>query len=85
MEHFCTLFILRGLFFQLFGHFVYVNSYRKTNILQNHWRYIQYMKTTEQRKIATTKGKLLSYLGIIKLTSRPNLKFYLTTIFKSVF
>ena len=50
MEHFCTLFILRGLFFQLFGHFVYVNSYRKTNILQNRWRYIQYMKTTDSEK-----------------------------------
>ena len=50
MEHFCTLFIFRGLFFQLFGNFVYVNSYRKTNILQNRWRYIQYMKTTDSEK-----------------------------------
>ena len=50
MEHFCTLFILRGLFFQLFGHFVYANSYRKSDILQNRRRYIQYMKTTDSEK-----------------------------------
>ena len=34
----------------------------------------------KQRKIARTEGKLFSYLGIIKFTSRLNLKFYLTTI-----
>ena len=50
MEHFCTLFILRGLFFQLFGHFVYANFYGKTDILQNRRRYIQYMKTTDSEK-----------------------------------
>ena len=43
MEHFCTLFIFCGLFFQAFGHSVYANSHRKTDILQNRWRYIQYM------------------------------------------
>ena len=50
MEHFCALFILRGLFFQRFGHFVYANSYRKTDILQIRRRYIQYMKTTDSEK-----------------------------------
>ena len=84
MEHFCTLFIFRGLFFQLFGHFVYANSYRKTDILQNREIYSIY-EDNRQRKIARTKGKLFSYLGIIKLTSRLDLKFYLTTIFKSAF
>ena len=47
MEHSCTLFMFRGLFFQRFGHFVYANSYRKTDILQNRWRYIQYTKKTD--------------------------------------
>ena len=50
MEHFCTLFIFRGLFFQLLGHSVYANSYRKTDILQNRRIYIQYMKTTDSEK-----------------------------------
>ena len=50
MEHFCTFSIFRGLFFQRFGHFVYANSHRKTDILQNRRRYIQYMKTTDNEK-----------------------------------
>ena len=50
MEHFCTFFIFLGLFFQRFGHFVYANSYRKTDILENRRRYIQYMKTTDNEK-----------------------------------
>ena len=41
MKHFRTLPIFRGLFFQLFGHSVYANSYRETDILQNHRRYMQ--------------------------------------------
>ena len=62
MEHFCTLFIFLGLFFQLFGHFVYANSYRKTHILQSREIYSIY-EDNRRRKIATTKDKLFSYLG----------------------
>ena len=50
MEHFCTLFIFRGLFFQLFGHSLCENFYPKTYIVQNRRRYIQYMKTTDSEK-----------------------------------
>ena len=56
MEHFCALAIFHGLFFQLFGHSVCVNSYRKTDILQNRRRYIQNnYEDNRQRKIARTK------------------------------
>ena len=50
MEHFRTLFIFCGLFFQLFGHSICENSYRKTDILQNRRRYIQYMEATDSQK-----------------------------------
>ena len=57
MEHFCTLLIFRGLFFQLFllsknRHFTKTPKIYSIN------------EDNRQRKTARTKGKLFNYLGI---------------------
>ena len=85
MEHFCTLFIFRGLFFSTFRTLCSCKFLSKNRHFTKSPEIYSTYEDNRQQKIARTKGKLFIYLGIIKLTSRLNLKSYLTTIFKTVF
>ena len=80
MEHFCTLFIFRGLFFNFSGTLFVKIPIEKPTFYKTPKIYSIY-EDNRQRKIARTKGKLFSYLGDNQAHVKTKFKF-LTTIFK---